>query len=253
MEFPNLGDHCFVKTCNRLDFLPMKCDACSNIFCKDHFHYNQHSCNNSYQKDIQVPVCPLCNEPVPSKRGEQPDIAVGQHIDRDCQADPAISKRKIYTNKCNVKGCKQKEVIRITCDICLKSYCLKHRHPADHKCQEQKPPAPSQAAGAAAVARAQHSNKIRFPWQSNQSCASSIEKKHIPTPMPEVSVTSVQGRLTEDEALAIALQNSMKETKPRNIQEEEDRLLAQALANSEVERVGTSHGQSSREKGCSVS
>lgn len=64
-------------------------------FSKDHFNYSQHSCNNAFQKDVQVPVCPLCNKPVPSKRGEQPDIAVGEHIDRDCQADPAISKRKV--------------------------------------------------------------------------------------------------------------------------------------------------------------
>lgn len=252
MEFPELGDHCFVKTCNKLDFLPMKCDACSNIFCKDHFNYSQHSCNNAFQKDVQVPVCPLCNKPVPSKRGEQPDIAVGEHIDRDCQADPAISKRKIYTNKCFVKGCKQKEVIRITCDICLKTYCLKHRHPVDHKCQEQKTTLPAQAAGAAAIARVQNNKKIKFPWQSTQSCASNVERKSIPS-LPEVSITSVQGRLSEDEALALALQNSMKETKPRSVQEQEDRLLAQALANSEMERVGTSQGNGSRDKGCAVS
>ncbi len=48
MEFPQLGQHCSAKTCNKLgrfsllihkkfsfislDFLPMKCDACSAIF-----------------------------------------------------------------------------------------------------------------------------------------------------------------------------------------------------------------------------
>ncbi|KFM77539.1 AN1-type zinc finger protein 2B, partial [Stegodyphus mimosarum] len=252
MEFPDLGSHCYVKTCNKLDFLPMKCDACSNIFCKDHFSYILHSCNNAYQKDVQVPVCPLCNKPVPSKRGEQPDIAVSEHIDRDCQADPAIAKRKIYTNKCGVKGCKQKEVIRITCDICSRSYCLKHRHPIDHKCQEQKM-TPAQAAGAAAIARVQNLKKSRFPWSSNQTCASNVEKKQV-TPLPEVSVvSSVQGRLSEDEALALALQKSMNETKPKNVQEEEDRLLAQALANCERETVSSSTGQESRTRSCSVS
>lgn len=40
-------------------------------------------------------MCPLCSKPVPWKRGEAPDIAVGDHIDRDCQSDPAKQKRKV--------------------------------------------------------------------------------------------------------------------------------------------------------------
>ncbi|GFT10851.1 AN1-type zinc finger protein 2B [Nephila pilipes] len=255
MEFPDLGNHCYEISCNRLDFLPMKCDACSNLFCYEHFSYNKHSCNNAHGRDVQVPVCPLCNNPVPSRRGEQPDIAVGEHIDRDCQADPAVAKRKIYTNKCGLKGCRQKEVIRITCDICRKSYCLKHRHPADHKCDEQKPVSPAQAAGAAALVRAQNAKKSKFNWFSSQSSSASSERKTTPNPpsLPEVSITSVQGRLSEDEALALALQQSMNETKPRNIQEEEDRLLAQALANCDQRRIVPSRNQENRDKNCSMS
>jgi hypothetical protein len=52
-------------------------------------------------------VCPLCNQPVPWKRGEAPDIAVGDHIDRDCQSDPAKQKRKVdkNLNKYEKKSC----------------------------------------------------------------------------------------------------------------------------------------------------
>ncbi|KAK2563388.1 AN1-type zinc finger protein 2B [Acropora cervicornis] len=78
MEFPRLGANCALTICKR----------------KDHIKYTDHSCENSYKKDFQVPVCPLCNKPVPVPRGEQPDIKVGEHIDRDCQSDPAIAKRK---------------------------------------------------------------------------------------------------------------------------------------------------------------
>lgn len=46
-------------------------------------------------QDVQVPVCPLCNTPIPIKRGEMPDIKVGEHIDRDCKSDPAQRKRKV--------------------------------------------------------------------------------------------------------------------------------------------------------------
>ncbi|EGW11871.1 AN1-type zinc finger protein 2B [Cricetulus griseus] len=115
-------------------FLPLKCDACSGIFCADHVAYAQHHCGSAYQKDIQVPVCPLCNVPVPVARGEPPDRAVGEHIDRDCRSDPAQQKRKIFTNKCERSGCRQREMMKLTCDQCARNFCIKHRHPLDHDC-----------------------------------------------------------------------------------------------------------------------
>jgi hypothetical protein len=60
--------------------------------------YAAHSCSSAYKKDVQVPVCPLCNTPIPVRRGEPPDIAVGAHIDTDCQSDPAKNKRKVGYN-----------------------------------------------------------------------------------------------------------------------------------------------------------
>ena len=56
MELPHLGKQCSEKTCRQLDFLPMKCDACSEIFCTDHLQYDDHSCTSSYKKNIQVMV-----------------------------------------------------------------------------------------------------------------------------------------------------------------------------------------------------
>lgn len=81
MEFPHLGEHCSEKTCKRLgecsvvkmtvsrlftlpslqlntlfditDFLPMRCDACQEIFCKDHITYANHKCMSSYKKVIE--------------------------------------------------------------------------------------------------------------------------------------------------------------------------------------------------------
>lgn len=66
---------------------------------------------------------------------------------------------QIYTNKCSIGKCKQKEVViylishviphmafilvshfyfqlvPIKCDSCRQNFCLKHRHPADHECK----------------------------------------------------------------------------------------------------------------------
>nr|XP_020026418.1 AN1-type zinc finger protein 2B isoform X2 [Castor canadensis] len=153
MEFPDLGAHCSEPSCQRLDFLPLKCDACSGIFCADHVTYAQHHCGSAYQKDIQVPVCPLCNVPVPVARGEPPDRAVGEHIDRDCRSDPAQQKRKIFTNKCERSGCRQREMMRLTCDRCGRNFCIKHRHPLDHDCSAEGHP--TSQAGLAAISRAQ--------------------------------------------------------------------------------------------------
>lgn len=47
--------------------------------------YGSHQCQSAYKKNVQVPMCPLCNKPVPTPRGEEPDFTVGKHIDNDCR------------------------------------------------------------------------------------------------------------------------------------------------------------------------
>ncbi|XP_061455838.1 AN1-type zinc finger protein 2A isoform X2 [Rhineura floridana] len=137
MEFPDLGKHCSEKTCKQLDFLPLKCDACDEVFCKEHITYNRHKCPSAYKKDVQVPVCPLCNTPIPVQKGEVPDAVVGAHIDKDCKHDSAQQKQKIFTNRCFKSGCKKREMMKLVCDQCHGNFCIKHRHPLDHACQGQ--------------------------------------------------------------------------------------------------------------------
>lgn len=221
MEFPHLGKQCSEATCNKLDFLPVKCDACKNIFCQEHMKYASHSCASAYKKDVQVPVCPLCNVPIPIRRGEPPDIAVGAHIDRDCQSDPAKDRRKVFSNKCSMKGCKGKEVVPVLCSECQLNFCLKHRHTADHNCQGKSAASRNRAA-VAALSRQKFVNANR---------------NHITAP----ATTSIQGSLSEDEALAQALHLSMQENSTASAvqtstSEEQllaDAELARALAESE--------------------
>ena len=54
MELPELGKNCHHSACKQLDFLPMKCDGCSQVFCKDHYSYDNHSCPEAYRKNFQV-------------------------------------------------------------------------------------------------------------------------------------------------------------------------------------------------------
>lgn len=105
---------------------------------KDHIKYDEHQCPSAYRKNIQIPVCPLCNRSVPYEyRDQSPDRVVSAHIDRDCKSDPAVKQRnKIYTNKCSVASCKQREAINVKCEKCSRSFCLRHRFPDDHRCNE---------------------------------------------------------------------------------------------------------------------
>nr|XP_020760481.1 AN1-type zinc finger protein 2B isoform X2 [Odocoileus virginianus texanus] len=239
MEFPDLGAHCSEPSCKRLDFLPLKCDACSGIFCADHVAYAQHHCGSAYQKDIQVPVCPLCNVPVPVARGESPDRAVGEHIDRDCRSDPAQQKRKIFTNKCERAGCRQREMMKLTCDRCGRNFCIKHRHPLDHDCSGEGHP--TSRAGLAAISRAQSlASSTKTIPSPNQNLPSSSSASRATTQSPTRTgppVITLQNGLSEDEALQRALELSLAETKPQvpSSQEEEDLALAQALSASEAE------------------
>ncbi|XP_031573546.1 AN1-type zinc finger protein 2A-like [Actinia tenebrosa] len=240
MEFPHLGQHCTLKTCKQLDFLPMQCDACSETFCKDHVRYADHSCEQAYKKVNQVPICPLCHTPVPVPRGEQPDIKVGEHIDRDCQSDPAVKKRNAFVNKCSVKGCKQKELIKVQCESCRENFCLKHRHEQDHSCSSLHTAKP--------ISSTSRERKVR-PTQQGTS-------------------TLLQpSTLNEDEALAFAIQASLNvetgsnhttKEAPRTLtaQEEEDLALAQALVQSEKEeseRQLAEQGRSEKKLDCKLS
>ncbi|XP_046912214.2 AN1-type zinc finger protein 2A [Dermatophagoides farinae] len=134
MEFPDLGKHCALKECNRLDFLPIKCSSCEKIYCSEHYMYQAHHCESNRIQDHQVPICPMCNCPVPLKFGESLDEKVGEHIDRNCDGK-SNSKTKVYKNRCSVDGCKQKELMELECDKCGLNHCLRHRHPADHDCR----------------------------------------------------------------------------------------------------------------------
>nr|SVE80290.1 EOG090X0APF [Daphnia magna] len=258
MEFPHLGKHCSEKTCNQLDFLPMQCDACEQTFCKDHIRYELHKCQSSYKKDIQVPVCPLCSKPVPWKRGEAPDIAVGDHIDRDCQSDPAKQKRKVFGNHCTLKGCKKKEVIPVVCDQCKMNFCLRHRHAIDHNCKGNNP---ADRAREAALARAASGSDIFTKRSgpskphntSNKASASVARTTNLPRAF---AVATVQGNLSEDEALARAMQASLQDQAPLTAhqQEEADRMLALALQRGEQTPTPTANATtSSSSNSCSLS
>lgn len=134
MEFPSLGNQCGVANCKQLDFLPFTCDLCKKIFCKDHRQYDAHSCEEAHSKDNIVPNCPLCGAIIVVQAGQDPNIAVDQHIASGC-VTPQKPKKKSHPNACSKKGCKKKELIPIQCTACGLKFCLTHRFESDHDCK----------------------------------------------------------------------------------------------------------------------
>ncbi|KAF9081426.1 zinc finger, AN1-type domain [Mortierella sp. GBA35] len=138
MEFPSIGKHCSDKTCSQLDFLPFTCQYCKQIYCQDHWRLEGHTCSNKEAASLQdqrVPICPLCDKPVPVKRGEDPNLRMEQHIAAGCPEPATTTSKPIYTNSCNAKGCKNRSMVPVVCQSCRLNYCLKHRLEGDHACK----------------------------------------------------------------------------------------------------------------------
>ncbi|XP_053671860.1 AN1-type zinc finger protein 2A [Anopheles nili] len=249
MEFPNLGKHCTDQYCNKLDFLPMKCDACGDIFCSDHFSYKDHACPSAYKKDVQVPICPLCGDPVPTPRDVSPDVTVGAHIDRFCKSD----RKKIYTNRCSYRNCKKKELIPVNCSVCRLNFCLKHRHTTDHDCQG---PAAGQRnlIATAAIQRQVPKSVTTGPFSVRSSVRATTSNTGAVSSTTNEHIAIVQGGMSEDEALARAIALSMQEEEEQ--QTAQQRQTQQSRNPSTTPRgisVGNGSGTSGAKDRCNLS
>jgi len=129
MELPTLGKHCAIKGCSILDFLPYTCDRCSLIFCQDHRTYDAHRCGIKF--DRVVPECPLCGQVINVRPGEDVNAKVDAHMNAGCPQVPKNETKKFH---CTFPKCEAKELQRITCPLCSKDFCIKHRHPSSHTC-----------------------------------------------------------------------------------------------------------------------
>uniref|UniRef100_A0A6G1SHY4 AN1-type zinc finger protein 2B n=1 Tax=Aceria tosichella TaxID=561515 RepID=A0A6G1SHY4_9ACAR len=266
MELPHIGQNCALKECNRLDFLPVKCDACSSVFCLEHYRYERHNCDKAKNKDFQVPVCPLCMEPVVAKRDQLPDIAVSEHIDKFCKENEMLktnlrAKKKTDLQACSHKSCRQKDVIYLECGDCKSKFCIKHRHPTDHCCPGPKPTSlgstlthnlnsfKDSCSSGATSSYSMMKNKAQQITKSGQAALNRLatgSRNRSPTVNNNTTTASsqlannLQGGLSEQEALAIALSESATNSTngvatDRAQVEDEDSLLARAIHESELE------------------
>lgn len=217
------------KLSPRTDFLPIQCNACSLIFCKDHYSYNRHNCPKASDHDHQVPVCPICSKPISFKFGDQPDINMNKHIEEECSNRQLAKQKKIYKNRCSMANCKEKELIELLCGDCRMNYCLKHRHASDHNCSRKyansssssgaRQTSASSTAAAAAMQRFMN-NSVKNMSNGLNKTTNFVQKLITPNNTPSTTPTNsagrsaahVQGGLNEDEALALAIHQSLNPT-----------------------------------------
>ncbi|KAM7505480.1 hypothetical protein LguiB_004384 [Lonicera macranthoides] len=138
--FPNLGKHCTVDDCKKIDFLPFTCDSCHQVFCLEHRSYIKHQCPNANKNDVTVVICPLCAKGVHLIPDEDPNITWESHVNTDC--DPSNYEKATKKKKCPVQGCRETLTFSntIKCRDCTIDHCLKHRFGPDHTCPGPKKP-----------------------------------------------------------------------------------------------------------------
>ncbi|CAF0895075.1 unnamed protein product [Brachionus calyciflorus] len=104
-DLSNIGKHCSFELCNRLDFLPIKCDLCHLNFCKEHFTFINHKCSK-YDEKNERNVSNMAN----------------------------LAPINFYI--CTFEDCKQREMVEVICEFCNIRVCMKHRLQIDHKCSK---------------------------------------------------------------------------------------------------------------------
>lgn len=88
--------------------------------------------------------------------------------------------------RCSSKGCKIKEIVQVRCSDCGENFCLKHRHPTDHSCVGQEE-----------ATRRRRLDALENNMRGNRRNGEIMK--------------NYQGSMSEDEALARALQASMQD------------------------------------------
>lgn len=123
--------------CHQKDFLASVChDGCKRTFCQEHASMASHECphRSSFETGRVVPECPMCGQTVLLRGVEDTlDAAVSRHIEKGCPKEDSTA-HKARTHSCSHLGCKNKEMVQVTCKLCRRPFCFTHRLEADHNC-----------------------------------------------------------------------------------------------------------------------
>ncbi|GJQ11254.1 hypothetical protein GpartN1_g3045.t1 [Galdieria partita] len=103
-----IGEHCSLKGCNQLDFLPYLCENCGHTFCGQHRLPESHHCKPKT----------VTNTTTVSNKSNN-----------------TLASQPLPT--CSKPNCRN---ISVTpCVQCSRSFCATHRNPEQHSCTKQEP------------------------------------------------------------------------------------------------------------------
>lgn len=137
----SIGQQCTEPSCLLVDFLPFKCQHCSESFCGEHFLAAAHHCPqyDESQHNRVAPSCellvppsarpltfivgPLCNTPVAIPPGEDPNIRMERHISTECSVMTGKSGRARSRPVCARGKCGKVLYAPITCNVCPALLC----------------------------------------------------------------------------------------------------------------------------------
>jgi len=130
MDIPNdIGKHCTLASCNELDYLPIKCDRCANVYCKNHVFPDYHQCQS-------LPPGPLSSS-VPAESFQRCVLENCNNL----SLEAFISDRSETASR-----------LPALCSKCQRSFCISHRHPSSHACSPDEPESQAPAKNEAARA-----------------------------------------------------------------------------------------------------
>ncbi|TFK28061.1 hypothetical protein FA15DRAFT_585222 [Coprinopsis marcescibilis] len=157
----DVGKKCSHSICNQVDFLPFTCQHCSESFCQEHYRVEGHQCPkyDEFKHNRVAPDCPLCKVPVAVAPGQDPNVRMELHFEKECVVVTGRVKAKT-TPICARATCKKVLFSPIRCDNCREQFCPSHRFPSDHSCkvpESRRAPAPARPkhtmAGASSTAK----------------------------------------------------------------------------------------------------
>lgn len=137
MEFDHVGAHCSLPDCRRQDFLPFKCSKCSQIYCTEHYKFEDHNCISIGQNDYICTFCDLCNVTLKHEKNENKENVLQNHY-KVCPIvisdKPLEKKRKEYcpNSHCQIVFGPSNFII---CKICNQKVCISHRSSDQHPCK----------------------------------------------------------------------------------------------------------------------
>ncbi|KAF8964412.1 hypothetical protein BDZ97DRAFT_1757989 [Flammula alnicola] len=190
-----VGKQCSDPACLLVDFLPFKCQHCELSFCQEHFKVDAHKCPKYDESKYNriAPNCPLCNIPVAVRPGQDPNVRMDMHLEKECSVVTGKVKSK-STPLCARGTCRKVLFSPIRCTSCRQQFCPAHRFPGDHNCSA--PPAPAKynanksLANLSASAQNLNSKAVAAGTAAMDAVKNSIATVSTPTPRPAGSSSS---------------------------------------------------------------